>query len=293
MNEDPVTSEKKRKKPKIALVIGSGGIKPMAAIPLFEFLEAEKIDIDYLIGCSGGAVVAAMRGAGYNSDEMLELISRHLKKTLFNKMDYRTLLGIARMPFGKFDKTSGILKSDNLMEVYRTIYKGMRLEQMSPKMVVQVTDVDTGDGVALESGDAATAVYASAAQFPFLAPLEINGRLYVDGGFSASLPVLEAVKRNADVIIAFSMDQQLNRNFSGFIEYYCHFINRTFTTTEKRQLSLAIDMHHHEIILINVKFNELINMWDISKLPLIIESGRIALNKKKQEILDAIAAFGN
>lgn len=280
-------------KPKIAVVIGSGGIKPACAIPLFEFLETSGINIDLLIGCSGGAIVAAMHGFGYNSAGIADLFSNHLTKSLFSHIDYRTLLGIAKMPLCRFDKTRGILKPQRLMDVLKKIFKNSSFESMKIPTLVQVTDVDTGEGALINSGDIASAVYASAAQFPFFPPIKIGNRWYVDGAYSSPLPVLEAVNRSYDVIIAVAIEQQLKTESKSFIEYLHHFISRSYTSTQKKQMALAIDMHHHEIVVINMHFDEMINMWDVDKMPVIIETGRRIIEKKKAEISAAIENFKN
>ena len=46
------------KKPRIALVIGSGSVKCAAALGLMKVLEREHIDVDMVVGCSGGAIYA-------------------------------------------------------------------------------------------------------------------------------------------------------------------------------------------------------------------------------------------
>ena len=278
---------------KIAVVVGSGGIKPACAIALFEFLESEDIDIDLLIGCSGGAIVSAMRGFGYTAAEMTDLFARHLTKSLFSHIDYRTLLGIARMPFGRFDKTRGILKPQRLIDVLKIIFNNSKFDSLKIPTLVQVTNVDNGEGVLIGSGGIAEAVYSSAAQFPFFPPLNIGGNWYADGAFSSPLPVLEAVNRGYDVIIAIAIEQQVNIDSKSFIEYFHQFISRSYTSTQKKQMALAIDMHHHEIVIINMHFDELIHMWDVEKLPAIIQTGQKIIDKKKNEIIAAIENFKN
>jgi NTE family protein len=279
--------------PKIAVVVGSGGIKPACAIALFELLEDLDINIDLLIGCSGGAIVSAMRGFGYNSAEITDLFTRHLTKSLFSHIDYRTLLGIAKMPFGRFDKTRGILKPQRLIDVLKIIFKNSKFDSLKIPTLVQVTNVDNGEGILIDSGDIAEAVYSSAAQFPFFPPLNIDGKWYVDGAFSSPLPVLEAVNRGYDVIIAIAIEQQVKMESKSFIEYFHQFISRSYTSTQKKQMALAIDMHHHEIVIINMHFDEVIHMWDVDKLPVIVQTGKKIIDKKKNEIIAAIDNFKN
>ncbi len=151
------------RRPKVAVVIGGGGLKSLAAIALFEFLSDAQIDIDLLVGCSGGGIMAALRGAGYDSTQMRDSITQSLNKKLFRKIDYRSIAGIAKLPFGRFDKSSGILKPDPIRRVYRRVFGDLRLEDLQPETVLQATDYQTGEGVVLNTGLVADAVYASAA----------------------------------------------------------------------------------------------------------------------------------
>jgi NTE family protein len=65
-----------------------------------------------------------------------------------------------------------------------------------------VTDYATGDAVALARGDLVQAMLASMAVPGAFPPREIDGRLYVDGGMAAQLPVRLARDMGADIIIA-------------------------------------------------------------------------------------------
>ena len=54
-------------KPKVGVVLGSGGIKPLASVALFDFLEESEIDCDLLVGCSGGSLIAGAKSLGYTT----------------------------------------------------------------------------------------------------------------------------------------------------------------------------------------------------------------------------------
>ena len=47
-------------RPKVALVLGSGGIKAAASIGLWKVLQRERIEVDMLVGCSGGSLFAGL-----------------------------------------------------------------------------------------------------------------------------------------------------------------------------------------------------------------------------------------
>ena len=51
--------DKAKPKKNIALVIGSGGIKCTAAIGMWRVLQEEGIQVDSIVGCSGGSIYGA------------------------------------------------------------------------------------------------------------------------------------------------------------------------------------------------------------------------------------------
>ena len=64
------------------------------------------------------------------------------------------------------------------------------------------TDIETGQSVVLDHGSVAQAMRASMSVPGALAPVEIDGKLLVDGGIANNLPIDEARKLCGDVIIA-------------------------------------------------------------------------------------------
>lgn len=273
---------------KVGVVIGGGGLKSLAAIPLFKLLRDARIEVDLLVGCSGGGIMATAWGAGYEPEQMRALITEHLNKKLFRHIDYRSIMGIAKLPFGRFDKSSGVLKASPFRRMYQRIYGDLRLEQLHPETILQATDFQTGDGVILSTGLVADAVYASGALFPILPPICIDGRWYIDGAFSSNVPVMEAVKRNMDVIIAVVLQEQLEQDPQGFIDCY-YTVQKTWVRALTRsQLSLSVDLHHHEIVIIHVPFDKYIQVWDVDDVPSILEAGQRVVDEMKDEILSAM-----
>ena len=214
-----------------------------------------------------------------------------LNRKLFRNIDYRSIAGIAKLPFGHFDKSSGILKAEPIKQVYRRIFKDLRLEELKPETILQVTDYQTGEGVVLNTGLVADAVYASCALFPILPPIDIEGRWFIDGAYSSNVPVMEAVKRRMDVIIAVVLQEKLAQNPDGFIECYYTIHKTMMRTLVRSQLSLSIDLHHHEIVIINVPFEKYIQVWDVNEVPAILDAGQKAVDQNKEEILSVIGNF--
>jgi NTE family protein len=288
---DKFRSEFKGRKPEIALVLGGGGLKSLSAVCLFEFLKQAGIDVDLVVGCSGGGIMAAMYGAGFNSTQMRDAITKSVNKKLFMNVDFRSLAGIARLPFGKFDKSSGLLKSQRIRRVYRESFGDRKLEELRPKTILQTTDFQTGEPVILEKGPVADAVYASGALYPILPPICIDSRWYIDGGFSANVPVMEAVNRNVDIIIAMIFEEEFEADPHTFMDCYYTVMKTVTRALDRSQISLSVDLHSYEIVVINVFFKKYIQIWDVDDIPLIMETGRKAVDQRKEEILTVIREF--
>ena len=71
------------------------------------------------------------------------------------------------------------------------------------------SDIETGEEVLLESGYLPQAMIASAAFPSLFSPVEIDGRLLVDGGVTNNYPIDEVKKRGADIIIGVDVQDDL------------------------------------------------------------------------------------
>jgi len=138
----------------------------------------------------------------------------------------------------------------------------------------------------------ADAIYASGAIFPILPPINIDGRWYTDGFYTSSLPVMEAVKRQMDIIIAVIFEDPIHPNPRGFFSCFNNIYKIQSTAVTRYQMALSIDLHDYEIITIKVPFEKTIKMWDIDAVPKILDAGKQAVEKKKEEILEAVRSFG-
>lgn len=280
------------RRPRVGVVLGSGGIKPMAAFSLFELLEDAGIEVDLLVGCSGGALVVSMIGAGYKPAEARQImVEMLLHGKLFAQADHRSILGLASSRLGRFDQTSGIVKPQRLKNAYQRIFKGARMEDLRPKTVVQATDLENAQGLILSRGPVWEAVYASGAFFPVLPPIRIEGRLLGDGVYTAPVPVTEAVIRNMDVIITMGFKERPTTPPRGFMEVFSRHIDNTMRSLTYSQMFSAVEMHHYEIISMEVEFDHTINVKDAHEAECIIETGQRVVAEYKERILSAVNGF--
>lgn len=282
---------KSNKRPKVGVVVGSGGIKAISSIALFEFLEKESIEVDLLVSCSGGGIFALWWAVCGSAAEIRENVTNLWTRDLFAKVDYRTLLSIAGLPFGRFDKSNGLIKSDNVHSGYKKLYGETMIEDLPIKSILQAVNLQNGKPVLLTSGLVREAVYASGALYPLLPPIYMNDQWLIDGAFNSPLPTLVAVNEGMDIIISMSTEEVTNHDSKGFVQNFMRCIGYMQSSLQRNQAALAVDLHHNEIIPINVVFDRIIGLRSTHRIPQIIKAGEDAVEAKKNEILTAIARF--
>lgn len=290
MSTAPAPAPKTR--PRIGVVLGGEGIKAFAALPLIEHLQAARIVPDLVVGCSGGALLAALWGCGYDIPSISRLLLQAVNWGMYSEVDQEALQGISRQDESRFGQGQAIFKPGRLQQTYRAIFKGALIEDLAPRTVLCSTDLLAGAPFIMEFGPVADFVYASGAVFPLMPPLRVDDMLLADGAFFSPLPVMEAVRRNMDVIIAVWFDDPAKAEPKGFAECAAN-VGRVFRRAlVESQLPMAIDMHSYEIIPLVVRHDKPIQPWEADRLPEIINRGRVELQAKAPQIKDAIAQFG-
>lgn len=281
--------EQKERKPKVALIVGSGGIKPLGLSCFFRFLEQNHLKPDLIIGCSGGSILSSYWASGFSADYLdafTNSIGEYFKTNkMFDKIDYRTLLSLGNYPGGKYQKSSGILSNKVMVDFLKTHDGDKPIENNLIKTILMATDLETGEQVTLQQGNMAECIYASCALYPLLPPIHLNNRWLVDGAYFSAVPVMEAVKQGYDKIIAISFEDKEPEHYSSFFEFYLQFISQVLNKNARKQNSLAIHLHHDEILFMNISFDKLIRFWDVTNLSYVKKVTEEILEKYKSNII--------
>ncbi len=276
--------------PKVAVVLGGGGIKPYSAIPLIRLLEKNNIPVHLLVGCSGGSIMAALWAAGYTIDQMFHEVAPKLKKSSF-KVNFKAVMALANLPGGRLDKQSALIHAAPIRKIMRELWGDTRLEDLKIKTILQVSDFQTGEGIGMETGLVADCVYASSALFPLLPPLKIGNRWLFDGGYTAPLPILQAIKHDVDIIIALDFMEKVQQDPQGIFDNLEHTAKLSAKALSAAQMALSIDLHNAEIIYMKVEFDKFISFWEVEKFPEILEAGEKALARIEDELLCIFKSF--
>lgn len=213
------------KRPKIGVVLSGGGAKGFAHIGVLKVLEEAGVKIDYIGGTSMGAVVGGLYATGYsatqidsifkatNFDELLQDYIPRTSKNFYEKQnDERYAVSL---PFRKFSLgvpialSKGMYNYNLLAKLTHKVRHVRDFNQLTIPFVCIATDIESGKEVIMHSGYLAQAMLASSAFPTLFSPVEINGRLLIDGGVSNNYPVEEVRKMGADIIIGVDVQDDL------------------------------------------------------------------------------------
>jgi NTE family protein len=262
-------------KKRISLVIGSGGIKCAAAIGLWKVLQAEDIQIDSIVGCSGGSLYVTMIAM----DQPIEVMQT-LSETLWTSdimQGYTESLKASKDGSLRFTERSGLVDDSVMNAKLQDIYGGHNFESLNIPAKLVATDMLSGAKVVLSEGDLFEAVRASLAIPIIFPPWEVDGRLLIDGAASDPLPVDVAIQDGADIILAMGFPLGFRKRFRSITAvqeqlnsiYTNNLLNATFAF-----YNLA---HHAEIFPIFPEIDGAVSLFDVHRIPEMIQSGEEAM----------------
>jgi NTE family protein len=259
---------------KVALVIGSGAIKCAASIGMFQVLEEEGIGVDLVVGCSGGAIYGVGIASGKTTDEIKEISDATWTKDLMQ--DYLVNLKASKDGSLKFNERSGLVDDNYLNEKLRSISGGKSFADLQTPLIVVATDMMSGEPVELSEGDVFSSVRASLAIPMIFPPWEVNGQLLIDGAASNPLPIDIAIQNGADVVLAMGFTFDYRQRFRSITAVQEHMTSIYMNNIFKNSYAFNNLAHHSEIFPIIPEFDSVISMFDVHKMPHLIERGREA-----------------
>ena len=276
-------------KKRIALVIGSGGIKCAAAIGLWQVLQEESIHIDSVVGCSGGSMYSALIARHADVEQM-----NALSRTMWTSdimQGYTANLKASKDGTLRFNERSGLVDDSVLNDRLKSVFGGLSFSDSRVPLKIVATDMLTGEKVTLSDGSLFDAIRASLAIPIIFPPWEVDGRLLIDGGASDPLPIDVAIQDGADIIIAmgFTLDYRARfRSMTAVQEQLNSIYMNNILTSTYAFYNLA---HHAEIFPILPEFDRALSMFDVDKISEIVERGEQATRQQLPHIKRLLSSF--
>jgi len=188
------------KQPKVGLALGSGGPRGLAHIGVIKVLEENNIPIDFIAGCSIGAMVGGL----YALTKDINWIEK-----MFLKTNWRQIISFLAEPAF----FSGGLVGGEKIERFILEQTGRKkFEDLKIPFIAIATDINTGEEVKIKEGSLAKAIRASSSIPLVFKPAKWKNKLLVDGGLSNPVPSDVVRKMGAEIVIAVNLDAHLFQN---------------------------------------------------------------------------------
>jgi len=195
----------RKKKPKIALALGSGGARGLAHIVAIEAFDELGITPSAIAGCSMGAVVGAGYAAGMRGKDIRAFAIEALRK----RGDFTRR--VIAMQWGhlreRFRETRSLrelplqIEATGIASEFLPPELPQTFEELKIPLTVVATDYRERCEAVYRTGPLRPAVAGSMAIPGVMRPVEFDGRLLIDGGAVNPLP-FDLLRGDADIVVA-------------------------------------------------------------------------------------------
>ncbi|MBA1205015.1 BamA/TamA family outer membrane protein [Pseudomonas capeferrum] len=241
-------------RPKVGLVLSGGAARGLAHIGVLKALEEQGVRIDAIAGASMGAVIGGLYASGYSVAELEELaITIDWQQALSDapprrdvpfrrKQDDRDFLVKQKLSFrddGSLGLPLGVIQGQNLALLLESKLAHTADTRDFDKLPIPfravATDIANGEKVVFRRGHLPQVIRASMSIPAVFAPVELDGRLLVDGGMVDNIPLDVARDMGVDLAIVVDIGTPLR---------------------DRRQLATVVDVLNQSITLMTRRNSE-------------------------------------
>ncbi len=220
-------------RPKVALALGGGAARGFAHIGVLKWLEEHRIPVDYVAGTSMGGLMGGCYAMGMTPEEIEKMVldldweatfegsAPYAYQDWRRKQDNTDMMIPLQVGWKKGFKTPsgfdpvhpvGLL----LSRITINYFDMKSFDELPIPFRCVATNMDNADQAVLASGSLPQALRATMAIPGVFTPIEIDGKLLVDGGVLNMVPADVARKMGGDIVIAVDVGAKLNeRNYAN------------------------------------------------------------------------------
>lgn len=290
---------------KVGVVLSGGGAKGVAHVGVLRMIEEAGIKVDYIGGASMGAIVAALYSVGYTVDELDSIIKvldmsklvqgdvprRHL--TYFEKaFDGDTFISVPVKNW-EIGLPQGLSNGQSVIDEFFTLtraYPGHQdFNKLPVPLIMTTTDIVTGESVVFHEGSIPLVMRASSSFPSLFSPIDIDGKLLVDGGVMNNFPVKEVLEMGADVIIGVSVEDGLYKrkdltSITSIIEQITSFKMVEKSEEQKKLVDIYIkpNITGYSVVSFD-KTNEIIELGEVEAFKHFNEFVKISEAQNEQD----------
>ena len=286
-------------RPSIGLVLAGGGARGAAHIGVLKVLEELRVPVDYIAGTSMGSIVGGMYAVGYSPEQMEEILGRIDWHTVFRDLPDRRQISFRskvddRIPLFPFEfgiGKKGLTTKGGIVTAVQieTVFQAATLDTAGIEHFDQLripyravaADLRTGEAVVLDHGNLAEAMRASMSIPGAFTPVEIEGRILVDGGIANNMPVDVARGMGAGRILAIDVGTPPKSSVKGLSS--AGIIGQTLSvTTEQNVIAQRASLGAGDLLI--TPELEGIGAGSFDKLKTAIDAGEAAARLRMDEL---------
>jgi NTE family protein len=263
--------------PKVALVLGSGGIKCVAALGLFRMLARERISVNLIAASSGGAVFATAYALYPDDLPKIEgFLWSYWRPEIFRDFDYLGLLGTLLRPRSRPIERFGLIKGKRILRNLNAMFPEKTFADTRIPLRIVATDIRTGRPVVLREGSLPRAVRASVSLPLYMRPVRWGECLLVDGGMTNPLPCDIASAEGARVILAMSFGASMDTPLDSPVRLLNQVVRVSASNLIRVHDDLHRSTHKGEIVGIYPAFDHVHSFFNFHTMEEIIARGEEA-----------------
>ena len=167
----------------IGVALSGGGMRCFSQVGFLQAMQEEKIPIDRVYGCSGGAIVGSLFAMGLSPEE--------IGRSCITRFDKYKPLAHYDVPL------VSLIKNKYIWKIAQELYENQQIEDLSINFGCIASDITKAQKIIHRSGSLATCVISSMSIPGIFPPVILDGKFLVDGGILENLP-LNALKESFD-----------------------------------------------------------------------------------------------
>lgn len=268
-------------RPRLALVLGSGGVRSVAALGIVDVLRRHGIAPDLVVGCSSGALFGALVASAIAPDTGLAMSRKLWSQELTQQHRWRAWAQMLMPRWTGFDADFALRDGTLIGQRIAQAFGDARIESLPIPLRIAATDAASGAPVLLTNGPLAPALRASMAVPVLFSPVRIDGRRLVDGVMSDPLPVAGAADAQVVITLGFAgrLPRKIDRPSRMLARYSTALLNNLMqarleaaTARGQRLLPLELQLERH------------VGLWQTDALPDLYDAGRRAAEARLPDL---------
>ena len=193
----------------LGLALGGGAYRGVAHLGVLKAFEEEGLNPGFLSGTSSGGLAAAFYAFGMPLEEIRDLADKlhWLRVSTFN---------VPKL---------GLLNNSELGRFVEKHFGSKNIEESPIPLALVASDISTGEKVILKTGSLSQALMATTCILGVFSPVQVGGRMLVDGALVENVPMTVLKEMGASVRVGVSLGSESYRKPENLIQVIINAIN--------------------------------------------------------------------